>query len=62
MGIIEELDKEGINLQETILNLKNQDYDEIYNDWLHKIWVLTINLRVSTLCYNQSGRLFNETN
>ena len=36
--IIEELDKEGINLQETILNLENQGYKLVYNLWLEQIY------------------------
>jgi|GEM_PF-3580429 len=35
--IIEELDKEGMNLQETILNLENQGYEEYYKLWLQEI-------------------------
>ena len=35
--IIEELDKEGMNLQETILNLENQGYKEYYKLWLQEI-------------------------
>lgn len=35
--IIEELDKEGINLQETILNLENQGYKLYYNLWIEQI-------------------------
>ena len=37
-NIIEELDSEGINLQETILNLENQGYEEYWNYWLRHIW------------------------
>lgn len=46
MGIIEDLDSVGINLQETILNLKNQGYTEVYNAWINKIWNKTINLLI----------------
>ena len=35
--ILEELDKEGMNLQETILNLENQGYEEYYKLWLQEI-------------------------
>jgi len=38
MEIIEQLDEERINLQETILNLENQGYKEYYNSWLENIW------------------------
>jgi len=35
--IIEELDKKGMNLQETILNLENQGYKWYYDFWLQQI-------------------------
>ncbi len=38
MGIIEDLDKEGIHLQETILNLESQGYGWYYDLWLRNIW------------------------
>jgi len=37
MTIIEELDKEHINLQETIRNLRNQDYGFVYDMYLTAI-------------------------
>ncbi len=37
IDIIERLDKEGIHLQETILNLENQGYEEIYKEWIGRI-------------------------
>lgn len=36
--IIEELDKEGINLQETILNLENQGYGWYYDFWIERMF------------------------
>lgn len=35
--VIKELDKEGINLQETRLNLINQGYEWYWNMWLKYI-------------------------
>lgn len=45
MSIIEELDKENINLQETRLNLKHQGYEMIYDLWLRGIINQAINER-----------------
>lgn len=38
IDIIERLDREGIHLQETILNLENQGYEEYWNYWLKSIY------------------------
>lgn len=35
--IITQLDSEGINLQETILNLKSQGYEWYYHLWLEHL-------------------------
>ena len=43
--IIEELDKEGINLQETRLNLINQDYKWYWYFWLEDIMRSAFNTR-----------------
>jgi len=56
MEIIEELDKKGMNLQETILNLENQGYKEYYRLWLKYIWYKTkkkvILLEIKKICYS----------
>jgi len=41
--IIRELDNEGMNLQETILNLKNQGYGNYWNIWLELEVMMTKN-------------------
>ena len=50
MNIIDELDKEGINLQETILNLKEQGYEYIWNDWIKLLWDLVIARKIGEIC------------
>lgn len=36
-NIIERLDKEKLNLQETMLNLEKQGYKEVLNNWLKSL-------------------------
>ena len=51
--IIEELDKEGINLQETILNLENQGYKWYYNLWIEHITNNILNEITNKIARNQ---------
>ncbi len=51
MSIIEQLDNEGINLQETILNLENQGYKDYYDSWLKYMYMKVMLQRVSELAY-----------
>ena len=54
IDIIERLDKEGINLQETVLNLENQGYKWYYDLWIRNIfnealWEITRGISIKQL-------------
>lgn len=40
--IIEELNNEGINLQETRLNLISQGYEKYWDNWIWLVWWVAI--------------------
>ncbi len=57
MHIIDELNAEGINLQETVLNLEHQGYEQIWTDFikytlLFAIWSYTINCACESMKEN----------
>jgi len=49
--IIEELDKEGVNLQEIKLNLKYQGYEDYWDAWLRYLINKVMNERVMEIMW-----------
>jgi len=52
--VIKRLDKEGINLQETILNLKNQGYKDYWNAWLKYLLKQAMDKRVMEIMWKNT--------
>lgn len=57
MKIIYELDKDGLHLQETILNLTNQGYDNIWNNFIEDMLSKSISETTNKMSIDYSKKL-----